>query len=625
MTDAFKLQFTYIIVNRSDLKIAPSAEIPARQGISFSIHLEPMFKNYKSLGVYLKAHAKQYIFGLVFLLVTDAAQLYLPQLIRRAIDIAAKGFFDIHDILIAAAQMIGVAFLIAAGRYCWRYFINGASRQIEREIRDRLFNHLQSLSANFYGRQKTGDLMAHMTNDVNAIRMATGYGFTMAIDGVIMAAAVLIIMVDLNSTMALISLSPLPILTIGVIFFTRIVGEQFRRVQEGFSDLSDIAQESFSGVRVIKTFVREAVFVNRFIAKNREYSDRNLRLVRAWGFFYPAVSLLAGLSTVLFIFLGGRAVMDGTMSAGEFTAFFSYLQMLIWPLLGAGFTINMLKRAAASLERINTIMDEEPDIISPPEDRAVTSPARGGLSIRNLTFTYPGTDESVLKNINFELAPGRVLGILGRTGSGKSTLINLIPRIYDPPPGTVFLDGIDVRDYGLDVLRNAVSVVPQDGFLFSATIKENIRFSNPAADEAEIAKMAEISTISRDFSMFPEGWGTIVGERGVSLSGGQKQRVAISRALLATSPVMIFDDALSSVDTETEDAILSTLPEVIEGKTVIIIAHRISTLKTADLILVLENGEIIQQGSHEELVQEPGLYAEVYRLQQLEDSIRKER
>lgn len=583
-----------------------------------------MFKNYRGLFPYLKAHARQYTFGFFFLVITDAAQLYVPQLVRRAIDTAASGLFDMREILTLAAQMIGMALLIAAGRFCWRSFLQGASRQIEREVRDNLFNHLQSLSASFYGRQKTGDLMAHMTNDVNAIRMATGHGFALGLDGIVMAVSVVVIMLGLNTNMALLALSPLPILTLGVLFFGRIVGEQFRRVQEGFSDLSDMVQESFSGVRVLKTFVREAVFLKRFIDKNQEYSDRNLKLVRAWGFFFPAVSLLAGLSTVLFIFLGGRAVMEGTMSPGEFTAFFSYLQMLIWPLLGAGFTINMLKRAGASLERINKIMDEEPDIQSAPRERAIRSQIQGAIRFRNLSFSYPGTDEEVLSGIDLNLPAGRMLGILGKTGSGKSTLINLIPRIYDPPPGTVFLDGTDVRDYDLEILRGAVSMVPQDSFLFSASIRDNIAFGRPSAEEEFLKKTAEISTISRDFSAFPDGWDTVVGERGVTLSGGQKQRVSISRALAPDSSILIFDDALSSVDTETEDAILSAIPEMLKGRTSIIVAHRISTLKTADTILVLDNGRIIQQGTHEELMGQPGFYSDTYRLQQLEESIRKE-
>lgn len=590
---------------------------------AYSHYIGSMVREYRTLLPDLKRHKSRYIGGLVFLVITDSSQLYLPQLIKRAIDLISLGEFTMSSMAAIAAQMTAVATLIAFGRFFWRSFINGASRQIEWELRNRMFQHLQKMSSTFYGRNKTGDLMAHMTNDVNAVRMATGIGFALAVDGLIMAVSVLVIMLNLNSRMVIVSLSPLPILTIGVLFFTRIVGEQFKRVQDGFSSLSDMVQESFSGVRVLKTFVQEGAFSKKFADQNLEYSRRNLALVRSWGFFYPAVRLLTGTTTLLFILLGGRGVMEGTMSPGEFTAFFSYLQMLTWPLLGAGFTINMIQRAAASLKRINKILDEKADIASvaprPHHRKAIT----GAISFRNLIYTYPDTDGPVLNGIDIDIPAGHTIGILGKTGAGKSTLVSLIPRILDPPPGTVFIDNQDARLYHLDDLRSSISVVPQDSFLFSATIRENIAFGAADAPESHLRETTAISTIERDFKIFPDGWETVVGERGVTLSGGQKQRVSISRALSSDSSIVIFDDALSSVDTETEDNILSKLIPFLEGKTFLIVSHRISALKTADHIVVLGDGRIIQQGRHADLLSEKGFYAEIYRLQELEDSIRK--
>jgi ATP-binding cassette subfamily B multidrug efflux pump len=347
--------------------------------------------------------------------------------------------------------------------------------------------------------------------------------------------------------------------------------------------------------------------------------------VRFWGVFFPAVSFLAGLTTVIFLLLGGRAVIEGTFSPGSFTAFFAYLQMLIWPMLGAGFTINMIQRAVASLGRINRVLEEEPDIQSPPADRAVTKRIHGAISFRNLTYTYPGSSTPVLTGISLEVEPGGSLGILGRTGSGKSTLVQLLPRILDPPPGTVFVDGTDVRAYDLSALRAGLSMAPQDNFLFSDSIRNNIAFGRRAAQDPELRRVAALSTIERDFSAFPEGWDTVVGERGITLSGGQKQRVALARALAAGANVYILDDSLSSVDTETEDAILQELLPFLAGKTLLIISHRVSTLKTCDRILVLEGGRIGQLGPHEELIEQKGFYADIYRIQQLEEAMRGRR
>ncbi len=582
-----------------------------------------MLKEFKTLIPYIRKRIPQYVAGLFFLLITNGGQLYLPQLLRRAIDTIASGSFTLNDMLPIALLMVGIAVVIAIGRYFWRFFLGGASRRIEAELRERLFVHLQALSSTFYGKVKTGDLMARMTNDMRAVRQASGFALVSFVDGFFMTIAILIIMRSRDPRLTLLSISPLPVITIGVIFFGRFIGEQFRQVQEGFSALSDMTQEAFTGIRVLKTFVQEPSFGKRFLEKNADYSNRNMVLVRTWGVLFPAVGFLAGITSLILILLGGRAVIEGTLSPGEFTAFLAYLQMLIWPMLGAGFTINLIQRAGASLGRINRILEEEPDIQSPPAEQAVRKPIRGEISIRNLSYAYPGTEKEVLKDFSIDIPSGSILGILGKTGSGKSTLVQLLPRILDPPPGTVFVDDLDVRSYDLTGLRNAISTVPQETFLFSTSIRDNIAFGSRNGDEELVRKVAAISTIERDFSTFPAGSETVVGERGITLSGGQKQRVAIARALASDAAICIFDDSLSSVDTETEDAILRDLLPFLKGKTLIVISHRISTLKTADRIVVLEDGRIAQLGSHEELLGQKGFYADIYRLQQLEEAFRR--
>jgi len=582
-----------------------------------------VLKEFRTLIPYIRKRIPQYLAGLFFLLITNGGQLYLPQLLRRAIDTIASGSFTLNDMLPIVLLMMGIAVLIAIGRYFWRYFLGGASRRIEAELRERLFVHLQALSSTFYGKVKTGDLMARMTNDMRAVRQASGFALVSFVDGFFMTIAILIIMLSRNPRLTLLAISPLPVITIGVIFFGRLIGEQFRLVQEGFSTLSDMTQESLTGIRVLKTFVKESTFGKRFLEKNVDYSNRNMVLIRTWGVLFPAVGLLAGITSLIMILLGGRAVIEGTLSPGEFTAFLAYLQMLIWPMLGAGFTINLIQRAGASLGRINRILEEEPDIQSPPAEQAVRKPTRGEISIRNLSYSYPGTEKEVLKDFSIDIPPGSILGILGKTGSGKSTLVQLLPRILDPPPGTVFVDDLDVRSYDLTVLRNLVSTVPQETFLFSTSIRDNIAFGSRNRDDELVREVAAISTIERDFSTFPDGSETVVGERGITLSGGQKQRVAISRALASDAAIYIFDDSLSSVDTETEDAILRDLLPFLKGKTLIVISHRISTLKTAARIVVLEDGRIAQLGTHAELLGQKGFYADIYRLQQLEEALRR--
>ena len=581
-----------------------------------------MLREFRTLLPYLRRYWPRYLAGLFFLLLADAGQLYLPQLVRRAVDLVASGGFSLAGLVPPVLLAIATAGLIALGRFFWRFFINGSSRRIENELRERLFAHLQALSTTFYGKSKTGDLMAHMTNDMNAIRMATGMAFVSFVDGFFMTLAILVILLAQNPRLALLSISPLPVLTVGVILFGKIVGEKFKSVQEGFSAMSDLAQESIAGIRVLKIFVQEQSFGRRFADKNRDYSDRNLSLAKTFGFFFPLVGFLAGLTSLIFLLLGGRSVMEGSLSPGMFTAFFAYLQMLIWPMLGAGFTVNLLQRAGASLGRINKILAEQPDITSPPPAQARRGPLRGDIRLHQLSYAYPGTEKPVLLDLELDIPAGSIVGLLGRTGSGKSTLVNLLPRLLDPPPGAVFVDGHDVREYELASLRSAIRVVPQDTFLFSTSIRENIAFGAEDADADLLEKAAAISTIRRDLGNFPQGWETVVGERGITLSGGQKQRVALSRAIAAQAAIYILDDAMSSVDTETEEAILSALLPRLRGSTVILVSHRVSTLRNADRVVVLEGGRITQEGTPAELASIPGFYADILRLQQLEKSLK---
>ena len=590
-----------------------------------------MLKEFKTLLPYAKRFTLWYIAGLVCLVVTDGGLILVPQFIRRAIDIIVSGDFQLVEILRIAGSLCGIALIVGLSRFGWRFFIHGASRRIEMMLRDRLFRHLQVLSSSFYSRTKTGDLMARFTNDMNAIRMASGMGLVALIDGVFMALVILVILISQNARIAVLTILPLPVITVAILLLGKTIGERFRQVQEGFARLSERVQESISGIRVIKTFVREKYFIRKFSTQNEEYVDRQLSLVKIWGLFFPVVTFIAGITNVIFLVLGGSAVMSGELSAGDFTAFLSYLQMLIWPMMGMGFTVNLIQRGGASLGRINRVLEEVPDIADPAEPKPPGS--KGDITIKGLTYSYPDSSTPTLNNISLHIPSGSILGILGKTGAGKTTLVNLLPRMINPPEGTIFLDGVDIKEMKLAELRNSFAVVPQDIFLFSASVSENIGFGlddeEYAAGEdhstGKIRETAEASTITRDAENFPEGLETVIGERGVTLSGGQKQRIAIARALSREAPVLIFDDSFSSVDTDTENTIQKNIASQIKGKTVILISHRTSTLKIADSIIVLEDGRITEEGTHEELISAGGFYQEIYTLQQLEEQLEESR
>ena len=572
-----------------------------------------MLKEYKTILPYIKKYWYAYILGLIFLIMTNAGQLLIPQYLRKSIDQIYSGSFEMSQILRNMLWIVLIAVIVAAGRFLWRFFIQGSSRRIEASLRLRLFDHLLLLGHDFFNTHKTGDIMARATNDLNAIRMATGMALIAFVDGVFMTMAILIIIFNQNSTLAGLTIIPLPIITIVILFFGRMLGSRFRRVQESFSTLTGHVQEALSGIRVLKAFNRENFSKEEFEGKNDEYKQANLALIKIWGLFFPIIAFFSGISTLLLLLFGGQAVIGGTFTPGEFTAFLSYLGMLVWPLLGAGFTVNLIQRGGASLKRINEIYSYEP-LIKNIDDPLVKI-QKSTLKVDDLSYSYPETETPVLENITFDIKEGEILGILGRTGSGKSTLLNLLTRQYDPPEGKISLDNEDIRKYELNALRKYFGIVPQETFLFSTSIEDNIAFGVPETSDEKIRWAAELSTIDRDIETFPDTWKTEVGERGLTLSGGQKQRVAISRALILDPPVLIFDDALSAVDTETESKILKHLLQERTGKTSIVVSHRISTLQYADKVIVLDKGKIVESGKPSELLKNDGIYGDIAALQ----------
>ncbi len=574
-----------------------------------------MIREFRRLIPLIHRHRWSYVAGVAALLVTSGGQLFIPLLVGNAIDnlVDGHGVSHVGRIMLT---LLGIAVVVGVARFGWRYFIHGASRRIETELRRNLFDHLLVLSPEFYRKTKTGDLMARATNDMQAIRMATGMALVAFVDGVFMTLAILAILITRNLRLALFTVLPLPLITVMIVVLGGRIGKLFRKVQEGFSRMSDQAQEVLSGIRVVKALVKEDFFLRRFADANENYQRRNMQLVRVWGLFFPLVTFLSGTTLLILLWFGGRALLDGTITTGDFVATLGYLQMLTWPMLGAGFTVNMLQRGAASLGRINEVLNTPAGIRSPADGRR--SPPRGSVEVRNLTFLFPDQETPALRDLSFSLPRGDVLGILGRTGSGKSSVAQVLPRLLDPPVGTVFIDGTDIRRYDLDTLRRAFGIVSQDTFLFSATIMENIRFARPDASRENAIKAGTLAALGRDIDTFPQGWDTVVGERGVTLSGGQRQRIAIARALLPDPEILILDDALSAVDTRTEERILSEVLRIRKNLTTVVISNRVSTLKHADRILVLEDGAVVQQGTHESLLLEPGLYRDIFHLQQLE-------
>jgi len=564
---------------------------------------------------YIWKYRGRFLGGVLALFIVDGAQLIVPLIIRQAVDELAAGASA--GLQRYALYIVGLASVVLGLRFLWRLLIFGTARRIELDLRRRLYQHLLTLSPRFFARAKTGDLMAHLTNDIEAVRMACGAGLLTLADATVMISFSLAAMLAISARLTLYAFIPLPFITVVVLGFGRVIHRRFQAVQEAFSALTERVREDIAGIKVIKSFVQEEGAARGFRRTNREFVEKNMHLVRVWGLFDPLIAFLAGLSGAVVLWLGGRGVITQAITLGDFVAFTTYLGLLTWPMMALGWMVNLLQRGTASMERIRQILKERPEITSPP--KPVSLPGRGEVEFRELSFAYDG-GPPVLQEVSLHLEPGATLGVIGLTGSGKSTLVELLTRRYDPPPGTVLVDGIDVRQLNLAELRGAIGMAPQDVFLFSATIRENIEIGRPGASEEEITWAARIAGLWEEIEGFPRGLDTMVGERGLALSGGQRQRVGIARALLRDPMILILDDALSAVDAQVEELILQNLREIRQRKTTIIISHRISAVKGADLIVVLEDGRITERGRHEELLKRRGLYFRLHRLQKLEEA-----
>jgi ATP-binding cassette subfamily B protein len=575
-----------------------------------------LLKSLRPLLPYLKRYRWGYVAGSLCVLLTNGIWILFPLVIGRAAQDLDHGVTR-HKLFVYAAQLLTIAVTKGIFQFLTRWIVIGVSRDIEFDLRNDLFARLESLSYSFYQRNRTGDIMARATNDLNAVRMLLGPAIMYSANTIVYTAGALAFMISISPKLTFYTFLPLPVASVVIQYFGRQIHDRFERIQAMFSDISARAQENFSGARLIRAYVQENAEIAGFEKENQEYIRRSLRLVRLMGMLWPTLELMLGIAMVLVVWLGGREVLQGRIDIGHFTSFTFFMMQLTWPIIALGWVINIFQRGTASLARINEIMLEKPDIQDAPgaQDREI----EGEIEFRGLNFSYEG--KQVLHDLNLSVPAGSSLAIVGPTGSGKTTLVSLIPRIYDADWGAVLIDGRPIREYSIASLRKSIGFVPQETFLFSDRIRENIALGVDSATDQEIHDAAEAANIAADIEGFPEGYDTLVGERGITLSGGQKQRTAIARALIRNPKILILDDALSSVDTHTEDKILNHLRDVMQGRTTIFISHRVSTVRNADRIAVLHGGRIVELGTHDELLAVNGYYSDLYNKQLLEEEL----
>jgi ATP-binding cassette subfamily B multidrug efflux pump len=578
-------------------------------------------KSMRPLLPYLKRYRWGFVAGLFCILLSNGAWVLLPQVIRHAVDDLNTGVTS-AKLLHFSWQMLEVAAVRGIFLFLTRWIVIGISRDIEFDLRNDLFAHLETLSYSYYQRMRTGDIMARMTNDLNAVRMLLGPAIMYSANTLVFTAAALSFMWRISPRLTFYAFLPLPVVSVVIQYFGRRIHERFERIQAMFSDISARAQENFSGARVIRAYVQEEAEIALFESANQEYVARSLKLVRLMGMLWPTLELMLGLAVVLVLWIGGGEVLAGRMEIGGFAAFNIYMLQLTFPVIALGWVVNIFQRGTASLVRLNEIMQEQPEIKDGVEAVEVGTKDRqvqGEIEFRGLNFAYDG--KPVLHDLNLKIPAGTSMAIVGPTGSGKTTLVDLIPRIYDAAPGMVLIDGRPIREFSLESLRKSIGFVPQETFLFSDRIRENIALGVESATDQQIHEAAEAANIAQDIESFPEQYQTMVGERGITLSRGQKQRTAIARALIRNPRILILDDALSSVDTHTEDKILNHLREVMQGRTTIFISHRVSTVRNADRIAVLHDGRIVESGTHDELLALNGYYSDLYNKQLLEEEL----
>lgn len=577
----------------------------------------------KFLFTYVKRHKWQYIGGIITLFAVDFFNLMIPQITGVITDGLAGHTMGMEQVMQNLAKLIGLGTLLALGRFLWRYFLFGAARHIQYEMRNGMFEKLETMSVEYFNEHKTGDLMSRFTNDLNAVRMAIGMAVISAFDATVMAVMVIgQMMYYVNVKLTLLAIIPMIFIAAGEFYYGREMRRRFKEKQEAVSDLTDQVQESISGIRVVKAFVQEKEEREAFARANAYAREKNMAVARLGAVVMPLLDVVIGVSSLVTLLYGGYLAITGEITLGRFVAFNQYIGMLVWPMLAAGESITSLSQGLASTKRIQEIFDEKPEIF----DDETAKPAgaiHGEITFDHLTFLHQGHSEPTLKDICLEVPAGTTLAIVGRTGNGKTTLVNLLLHLYNTQRGMIRIDGRDINSIPLKELRENIAYVPQDNFLFSDTLRHNIAFGvedeeRGEADPEAVERAARAACVHDNIIAFPDGYDTIVGERGVTLSGGQKQRSSIARALLKDAAILILDDALSAVDTDTEKQILENLRKNREGKTTILIAHRISTIQNADCIIVLENGEIRERGNHEELMAQKGIYYEMFEKQQLE-------